>query len=78
MNNFKPLDYSLRMEAVKKDEDTHEMVCNLLTGYHVYQVKIPLPQFEELKKDGYFTLIDAKLSTKTFIDAPGYIKEPQL
>ena len=73
--NYEQLEYSMKMEAVSKDEDTNEMVCKLLTGHHEYIVKIPMPQFDELKKDGYFSLIDAKLSTQRFILDNGFISE---
>lgn len=67
--------YSVVLEAVSVDEKTNEMVCKLNTGLHIAQVKIPLVQFEQLKKDGFFALRKSKMCTQTFIEAPGFVSD---
>lgn len=73
--SYNEIEYSIKIEAVSKDEQTKEMICDLITGHHVCQVKIPISQFEQLKRDGFFTLKNGKMSSDRFVDVPGYVSQ---
>ena len=75
--SYNEIQYSVSIEAVSKDEQRKEMICKLITGHHICQVKIPLAQFEQLKRDRFFTLKNGKMSSEQFVDAPGYVSESQ-
>ena len=65
--------YSITIEALSNDDQSKEMICNLFTGRHMCQIKIPITQFAQLKKDGFFSLQDGKMSSNKFVDVPGYL-----